>query len=175
MSGTLSLISKSITAENSAGIQQFKFPGLDFNIAEGMSASPKTLGPMAIDISQQISGVTQIARTAYCIGKAITNPDMMLNVLEDIANTALSVAQDIANRIIDLVKNQILQALSQIKGTIASLLKVVDGFINALKNLLNSIKSIIVNIKSLASEDFDNWMSKEECEFMFAMMRSMYS
>ena len=171
MSVGLSLMSKAITGEVTAGTQQVRFPGVKFNVAEGLSnLDVSTLGTLALNVAQDIANVTQVVRTAYCVGSAITNPTMMLNVLGDLANTALGVAQDIANRVLSLVKNQITQAMSQINGTITGLLNNVTGFLNAVTGLLDTIKSVTLNLSLLASADFDDWMSQEECEFMFAMM-----
>lgn len=105
--------------------------------------------------------LSQIANMTYCVGKAITNPGMLLNSLDMLGNNMLAAALDMAKRIVELGWGQIRQALGQISGLVQNLLSSVLRLLKALENLLNSIR-----LESY--EDFYIWMSDEECEYMFA-------
>lgn len=137
----------------------------------------ESLGKIAANIALNAASISQAARTVYCTGMAIKNPMMLLNTVELMAAGAGSIALDMAERMAKLVTSQLTQALSQINGVFKSLTTNALGYIEGLRTFLESIKNYVQafrnfvdNIKVGANVEYEEFCSKEDCEFMFAMM-----
>lgn len=176
MSNLLSSASKLISGGNSSSE---KFPGIKQpSIAEnGETNEWVSLGTIAANIAITASGITQAVRTVYCAGVALTNPMMLLDTVGLMAKGAGSIALDMAERMVTLVKNQITQALSQINGVFGALtqnalgyIEGLRGFLGSVKRLLDTFNNFIDNLRAGANLEYDEFCSKEDCEFMFAMM-----
>lgn len=175
MSKTLNKLTELITA-SSKEQPGFKLPGI-FMGSEGETDPVSSLGVLALNIAVSAANLTQAARTIYCAGQLITNPMMLLDTVGLMAAGASSIMLDMADRMVKLVKNQLTQALSQITGTFTSLGKNVLEYIDAFRNFLKSIETLctaiatfIDNLRAGAEMEYDEFCSKEDCEFMFAMM-----
>lgn len=107
--------------------------------------------------------LSQIVNMGYCMGRAIMNPGMLLNALDMLGNNVMAAAIDMAKRIVALGWGQISQALSQITGLVYNLLSSALRLLKALEGLLNSIR-----LESF--KEYNDWLSDEECEYMFASM-----
>lgn len=137
----------------------------------------ESLGKIAVNIALNAANVVQAARTVYCTGMVIKNPMMLLNTVELMAAGAGSIALDMAERMAALVKNQLTGALSQINAVFSTLtdnaLGYIEGlrtFLNSVKNLVQSFTNFVDNIRVGADLEYDEFCTKEDCEFMFAMM-----
>lgn len=154
----------------------FKLPGI-FMGNESETDPAVSLGVLALNIAVSAANLTQTARTIYCVGQLITNPMMLLDTVGLMAAGASSIMLDMADRMVKLVKNQLTQALSQINGAFTSLGKGISEYIDELRNFVKSIESLctaignfIDNLDVSAQIEYDEFCSKEDCEFMFAMM-----
>lgn len=145
---------------------------------DGAESNPYvSLGTLALNVAVSAANLTQAARTVYCVGQLITNPLMLLDTMGLMAAGATSIMLDMAERMVTLVKNQLLQGLSQITGTFTTLgktaLEYIDGlrtFLQSIANLATAIGTFIDNLNFSAKVEYDEFCSKEDCEFMFAMM-----
>lgn len=178
MSDSLSTLNASITGD-STGVTSERFPGVPQPATvDSKESNPiQTLGEIALSVTLSATGLMQAARTAYCAGLALTNPMMLLDTVGLMAKGASSLVLDMAERMAELIKSQITGALSQINSSFSNLaqnaLGFVDGlkkFINSIDNLLSSIKNFVDNVKITANLEYEDFCSKEDCEFMFAMM-----
>lgn len=128
----------------------------------------KKASDIATDVADVAGDLTQMAKMAYCIGQAITNPSMMLGILDQIGGMLFATAFDIADRILSAMKGQIDQMLSQITGTALNVIKTAFGFLNAVVDFGEAIANLIDTIANLSFGNLDFKVSQEECEFMFA-------
>lgn len=176
MSKTLSKLGEAITSSSKeqSGIV---LPGIFMGGDEGETDPYTSLGVLALNIAVDAANLTQAIRTVYCVGQLITNPLMLLDTVGLMASGASAIMIDMAERMVKLVKNQLTQALSQIKGTFTTFGKNILEYIDGLKAFLESIetlgKAIINFIDNTTAEskiEYEEFCSKEDCEFMFAMM-----
>lgn len=107
---------------------------------------------------------------AYCAGKMLTNPGMLLNTLDILGNNILAAATEMASRLANIVKGQINQALGQVVGSITGLVNNALGFLGSIIDLVDAIKNLFEDLKNIGDLDFKNFMADEDCEYMFATM-----
>lgn len=169
-------LANAISGSNAATFN-FDIPGMGLMKTEGETDPWVSLGAMAVNIAISATNVTQAIRSAYCVGQALSDPSMLLNIASGMASAAGAIAVDIAERCVKLVKQQIQQALSQINGVFSAftdnVMGYIDGvrdFINSVGNLVKALDSFIDNFKINVDVETEEFMNKEACEFMFAMM-----
>lgn len=168
MASPLSALTNVVTGKGK-GFFDLKIPG--FSISKGFeSDSVQSLGQLALSVTDSAQELIQVGKMAYCAGKALANPGMVLNVLDTLANNLLSAATEMATRLADLALGQINQALSQVTGSITGLIKNALGFLGALIDVIEAIKNLFDDAWNIGSLDFEMFMSEEDCEYMFATM-----
>lgn len=168
MASPLSALTRSITG-GGKGFIDIKVPSFGGDFSLGTS-SVGSLGELASSITSSAGNLIKGANMLYCAGQMLTNPGMLLNVLDMVGNNILAAATDMADRLASLCKGQIEQALSQITGTIEGLVKNALGFLGSIGDLANSVIDLIDSLSNIGKGDFDIFMSKEDCEFMFASL-----
>ena len=129
-----------------------------------------TASSFATDAADALGDITQLAKMAYCIGQAFTNPGMVLGVLDNLANNLMGVALDMADRILASMQGQINQAIGQITGTAINAINAAFGFLNAVVDFAETTINLLESIAKLGSGNLEFKVSQEECEFMFAAM-----
>lgn len=168
MASPLSALSNIISGQGK-GFFDLKIPG--FSISGGFeSDSVQSLGQLVSSVTESAQNLIQVGKMAYCAGKMLTNPSMMLGVLDVLGNNLLAAATEMASRLANLAMGQISQALGQITGSVTGLINNALGFLGALLDVVEAIKNLFDNSFNIGSLDFDNFMSDEECQFMFATM-----
>jgi hypothetical protein len=100
----------------------------------------------------------------------LANPEMLLGVLDNLANNMLAAATDMATRLASQVKGQITMALSQISGSITGLVNNALGFLGSIVEVAKAIENLFDDAIKLGEVDFEGFMSEEECQYMFATM-----
>lgn len=128
------------------------------------------IGGLANVISQTVGNLNQLVHTAYCIGQAITNPMMLLNVLDQIGGNLMATAIDMASRVVNCISGQITGMFNTIAGTVLNVLNSVLSFLNSIENLVDALLKIFDNLKQNGLKSFYKFMSQEDCEFMLAQM-----
>ncbi|MBQ7820506.1 MAG: hypothetical protein IJ341_12530 [Bacteroidales bacterium] len=168
MANPMSMLTSIITG-NKGSLLNVKLPV--FSLSQGFSSSQYTsLGGVVSSITNSAQNLLQGARLAYCAGKMLTNPGMVLNMLDILGNSMLAAATEIASRLAGLIKGQITQALSQITGSISGLVNNIFGFINSVLDLYDAILNIIDSLTNIGWNDWEDFMSEEDCEYIFAMI-----
>lgn len=172
MPSSLSVLTNSLTGGSAGkGLFNLSIPSVTLdNIVSIEKDQVSSLSQLYSSVVESVQNLNQLAHTAYCIGMVITDPSMLLNVLNQIAGSVAAVAYDMAQRIATLIENQILGAFGQIAGTILHVVSSVLNFLQALLNIYNAIKKIIENLSKMSLDNLDDFMSKEQCEMMLAMM-----
>lgn len=172
MPSPLSILTNQLTGGAAGqGLFNLSIPSVTLdNIVSVEKDQVSSLSQLYSSVVDSVQNLNQLAHTAYCIGMVITDPAMLLNVLNQIAGSVAAVAYDMAQRIASLIENQILAAFGQIAGTILHVVTSVLNFLQALLNIYNAIKRIIENLSKLSLDNLDDFMSKEQCEMMLAMM-----
>jgi hypothetical protein len=151
------------------GFFDIKLPG--FSLTGGFETSSiSSLGELAVSVTSSAQNLIQAGKMAYCVGKMLTNPGMLLGTLDILANNLLAAATEIASRLASQVMGQLNQALSQITGSITGLINNALGFLGSIIDLAESIKNFVDNLLNLGVSDWELFMSDEECEYMFATM-----
>lgn len=177
MSKTLTALGNAINGQSRINSSN-KHVGIN-KPTDGATASDPylSLGEMATNVAISAAGLTQAARTVYCVGQLISDPMILLDTVGLMAKVGAGIVLDMAERMAKLVKNQITQALSQINGAFNSLTSNITGYIDGIRSFLGSIKSLVETfgnfldtIKHGATIEYEEFCSKEDCEFMFAMM-----
>lgn len=172
MPSPISLLTNQLTGGASGqGLFNISIPTITLdNIMTVGKANVSSLSQLYGSVVESVQNLNQLAHTAYCIGMVITDPSMLLNVLNQIGGTIAAVAYDMAQRIASLVEKQIAAAFGQIAGTILNVVGAVLNFLQALINIYNAIKKIIENLSKMSLKNLDDFMTKEQCEMMLAMM-----
>lgn len=151
------------------GVFDVKLPS--FSISKGIQVSSvSSLGDLAASVTSSAQNLIQGGKMIYCIGKMIASPGMFLNALNILGNNVLAAATAIASRLANQVRGQLNLALSQITGSITNLITNALGFLGSIIDLADSIKNFVKNLLNLGVGDFDEFVSDEECEYMFATM-----
>lgn len=151
------------------GFFDIKLPG--FSIAKGVeTSSVSSLGQIATSFASSVQNLIQGANMLYCVGRAITNPKMLLNTLDVLGGNILAAATEIASRLASQVRGQLNAALGQITGSIDGLIRNSLGFLGSIIDLCDALKNFIQNVFSLGDSDYKLGLSDEECEYMFATM-----
>lgn len=162
-----SLVSE--TTSSASSLFNVKIPA--FSLTQGFEyEGVKSLGGIVNSVVDSAQNLLQGARLAYCIGKMITDPSMMLGVLDMLGNNILAAATEIAGRLANLVKGQINQALAQISGTITGLVNNVLGFLGSIVDLYKAVANLYDSIMNIGFKDWEDFMSEEDCEYIFAML-----
>lgn len=172
MSNSFTALVDKISGKNSSN------PIFNFNIPSNLSAGLKTdsgtalssLGDLTQKVNNAIDKFSQIANTVYCIGMAITNPSMLLNVLDMIGGQLMAIAMDMAQRILSVIEGQIMGLFNTVAGTILNVVNSVLSFLNAILDIFDALCNIYDNLKNLALSVWNKFMSQEDCEFMLAQM-----
>lgn len=149
------------------GILNVKIP--TFSLSQGFNyEGVKSLGGIVGSVVDSTQNLLQGARLAYCAGKMLTNPGMMLNVLSTLGNSIIAAATEIASRLAGLVNGQITQALSQISGSIQNIVGNIFGFLGSIVDLYKSIVDLVDAISNIGLGNWDDFMAEEDCEYIFA-------
>lgn len=157
----------SIIGGEGKGILNVKLP--TFSLATGFSTAQFTsLGGITGSVIDSAQSLLQGARLAYCAGKMLTNPGMMLGVLSILGNSVIAAATEMASRLASLVKGQITQALSQISGAIQGIVGNIFGFLSSIVDLYQSIVDLIDAISNIGLINWKDFMAEEDCEYIFA-------
>lgn len=128
------------------------------------------MGEIVTGVVSSAKNLIQVGKMAYCAGQMLTNPGMMLNVLDVLAGNAFGAATEMAGRLAALVRGQLVQGIGQIVGSVSGLIGSAFSFLGSIANLVASIKDFVNGLFSLGESDWDAFMSEEECEYMFATM-----
>lgn len=151
------------------GFFDVKLPG--FSLTGGFeTCSIQSIGQAASSVVESAQNLMQVGRMAYCAGKMLTNPSMALGVLNVLGNNLLAAVTDMASRLASLMKGQINQAISQVTGSITGLINNALGFLGSILSFIQALNDFIDNLFSLGLGDWEDFMSDEECEYMFATM-----
>ena len=137
--------------------------GVAASYAESLVQKAKTV----IASSEKLS---RIANMTYCVGRAISNPSILLNSLSMVGNNILAATLQMAERIVSVAYGQIAQALGQFTSLISNLLDSALSFINSMVKVLDAFLSLFNRVDRKQSIDFQANMSDEDCEWMFASM-----
>lgn len=129
-----------------------------------------SLGSLANDIAGSAGRLNQLVHTAYCIGQALTNPAMLLNILDQIAGNLVATAVDMAGRIFTCIEGQIKGAIGKVTNAISNIINSVLDFLNAIENLLRQIEQILENLLKMGEETWYKFLSQEDCEFLLSMI-----
>lgn len=125
---------------------------------------------MALNVIASSERLTQAAQMGNCLFKAINNPSMFLNSLSMLGNMMGTAILQMVNRIMDVAWNQIASALGQVTSAVKNILGAAGSFLQAIADLLDSIIDLLDTIDNLSFNQEFNWLSEEECEYMFAAM-----
>jgi hypothetical protein len=151
------------------GLLNVKIPS--FSLSQGFNyEGVKSLGGIVGSVVDSAQNLLQGARLAYCAGKMLTNPGMMLNVLSTLGNSVIAAATEMASRLAGLINGQITQALSQISGTIQGLVGNIFGFLGSIIDLYKSIVDLVDAISNIGFGNWGDFMAEEDCEYIFAAM-----
>lgn len=131
-----------------------------------------SLGELTESLADTIGNLNQISHMVYCIGEVIKDPSMLLDILDDITNNLIAVAVDMAQRLASVVQGQILGVLGNVVGTAINLVTSVLDFLTSVVKVYESLLQIWDNLKNRSMGNWDDFMSKKECEHMFAYMAS---
>ena len=166
MPNIASSLLRSITGKGS-GFLDLKIPG--FSIS-GLfeTSSVGSLGEMATSLVSSAQNLIQVGKLAYCVGKMIANPAMMLGVLDGLANNVLAAAAQIGSRLSSLLRGQINLAIGQVVGSINNLIGSAFSFLGSIADLIKALKNFIITIYELGDSDFELFMGEEDCEYIFA-------
>lgn len=119
-------------------------------------------------LKSSISSLNQLVHTAYCIGQAITDPQMLIGVLAAIEGSLISTAVDMAKRIFNCIEGQVIGALRRVTGAIANVINSVLDFLTAVDNLLKQIDDILSKLAEDGKTTFYKFSAQEDCEFFLA-------
>lgn len=127
-----------------------------------------SLGELTQSLTNTIGNLNQAAHMAYCLGQVIMHPDMMLGILDNITNNLAAVALDVADRLASVVQGQILGMMGTVLGSALNLINSILDFLTSVLQIYNSLKNIWDNLKNRALGNWNDFMSQDECEYMFA-------
>jgi hypothetical protein len=168
MSSIFSALTNAITGEGK-GFFDIKIP--NFSLTGGFETDQvQSLGQLAASVTESAQNLIQVGKMAYCAGMMLANPEMLLGVLDNLANNMLAAATDMATRLASQVKGQITMALSQISGSITGLVNNALGFLGSIVEVAKAIENLFDDAIKLGEVDFEGFMSEEECQYMFATM-----
>lgn len=161
----------SLVSDSSSASSLFNVKIPAFSLSQGFEyTGAKSLGGLVNSVVSSAQNLLQGAKLAYCVGKMITDPSMMLGVLDTLGNNILAAATEIAGRLANLVKGQIDQALAQISGTITGFVNNVLGFLGSIVDLAKAIANLYDSIMNIGFKDWEDFMSEEDCEYIFAAL-----
>jgi hypothetical protein len=168
MSSIFSALTNAITGQGK-GFFDIKIP--NFSLSGGFETDQvQSLGQLAASVTESAQNLIQVGKMAYCAGMMLANPEMLLGVLDNLANNMLAAATDMATRLASQVKGQITMALSQISGSITGLVNNALGFLGSIVEVAKAIENLFDDAIKLGEVDFEGFMSEEECQYMFATM-----
>lgn len=168
--GISSALKRLITGSGT-GLFDVVIPGLSLKNGINLEETVvESLGEIATSVGISIKNLTQVAKTAYCLGKMITSPDMALNMLNMVAGNITAVAFNIAGNLAEAVSGQINQALAEINGIYKNTVGTIFDFLDAVITLSETLKALFDGFKFDAKLDFENFVSEEDCEFIFAQI-----
>ncbi len=124
----------------------------------------------ALEVIASSEKLSQVANMAYCVGRAIQNPTMLLNSLSMVGNNILAATLQMAERIVNVAYGQICEALGQFTSMISNLLNSALAFINSMIDVLDALLNLINKVDTHESKRYQANMSDEDCEYMFASM-----
>lgn len=127
-----------------------------------------SLGELTSSLADTIGNLNQIAHMAYCLGEVITHPSSMLKILDNITNMLLAVALEMAERLASVLEGQILGMLGTTLGTAINLINSILDFMTAVLRLYETLKNAWENIKKRSLGNLKDFMSNEDCEWMFS-------
>lgn len=130
----------------------------------------ETIMDKAMNVIASSEKLSQMANMAYCVGRAITNPTMLLNSLSMVGNNILAATLQMAERIVNVAYAQICEALGQFTSAITNLLNSALNFINSMIGVLDAILGLFKKIDAREAASHQISMSDEDCEYMFASM-----
>lgn len=168
MSSIFSALTNAITGQGK-GFFDIKIP--NFSLTGGFETDQvQSLGQLAASVTESAQNLIQVGKMAYCAGMMLANPEMLLGVLDNLANNMLAAATDMATRLASQVKGQLTMALSQISGSITGLVNNALGFLGSIVEVAKAIENLFDDAIKLGEVDFEGFMSEEECQYMFATM-----
>lgn len=168
MSSIFSALTNAITGQGK-GFFDIKIP--NFSLTGGVETdNVQSLGQLAASVTESAQNLIQVGKMAYCAGMMLANPEMLLGVLDNLANNMLAAATDMATRLASQVKGQLTMALSQISGSITGLVNNALGFLGSIVEVAKAIENLFDDAIKLGEVDFEGFMSEEECQYMFATM-----
>lgn len=172
MPNPISLLANQISGGTSGkGLFNISIPAITLdNVLSIESKQVSSVSQLYQSVVDSVQNLNQIAHTAYCLGMAVTDPSILLGALNKIGGSIAAVAYDMAQRIAALVERQIMQAVSQVAGTILNVISSVLDFLQALINIYKALKQIWESLCNLSLKNLDDFMTKEQCEMMLAMM-----
>lgn len=150
-------------------IYNLNFPQSSIDYVTSIESNPvSSLEDLAIATIQRAASMNSMVHTAYCIGRAITDPSMLLGVLDQMAGNLAATAIDMANRIVNCIGGQIQGAISRISGSVIYFINSVIDFLNAIDALIEQLSNIINNLLSTAKSNYERFAAQDDCEFFLA-------
>lgn len=166
MSSIFSALTNAITGQEK-GFFDIKIP--NFSLTGGFETDQvQSLGQLATSVIDSAQNLIQVGKMAYCAGLMIANPEMMLGILDNLANNMLAAATEIASRLASQVKGQLDQAIAQVTGSITGLINNALGFLGSIVEVAKAIENLFNDSIKLGELDFEGFMTEEECQYMFA-------
>ena len=170
MSKLSSLTNNLVGGSNTGkGLFNLSIPGYSLGglIPVTQETQAHSLGDLVESVTDTIGNLNTIAHMAYCLGE-VANEKSMLRILDNITNNILAVAFEIAERIASVMGAQILGMFGTVAGTILNVVNSIFDFLTSIVRLYETLMAIWDNIRHRALGNWSNFMSQEDCEYMFS-------
>lgn len=169
MSKLSSLTNKLTDSGGSGGIFNLNIPETSLGglipITKGTEVH--SLGELMESVSDTIGNLNQIAHMLYCLGE-VANTGSLLRILDNITNNIIAVAFEMAERIASVLYGQLLGMFNTLAGTALNLVSAIFDFLTSIVKIYETLKAIWENARNRALGNWDDFMSQEECEYMFS-------
>lgn len=121
-----------------------------------------------VEIAQEVAFQSKTATAIYCAGVALTNPDAILGMLNNMACNLCGTTAQILDNVMYAVQMQIDMAIDTVVGSIGRLIGSIMDLINAILKLTDTLLNLPQNLRIKARSAAQGRMTADKCMDMVA-------
>lgn len=121
-----------------------------------------------VEIAEEVAFQSKTATAIYCAGVALTNPDAILGMLNNMACNLCGTMAQILDNVMYAVQMQIDMAIDTVVGSIGNLISSVMDLINSILLLTDTLLNLPQNLRIKARSAAQGRMTADKCMDMIA-------